>query len=117
MMNNLGQLLKNYIQNSQYDKNAIRMLNFYESNENCFSQDNPHGHFTGSAWVINPEKDQVLMTHHKKLNMWLQLGGHADGDKDLISVASAAAKEVNKTSIVEAIVDELSEEIKNSKLF
>ena len=49
MMKNLGQLLKNYIQNSQYDKNAIRMLNFYESNENCFSQDNPHGHFTGSA--------------------------------------------------------------------
>ena len=93
MMKNLGQLLKNYIQNSQYDKNAIRMLNFYENNENCFSQDNPHGHFTGSAWVINPEKDKVLMTHHKKLNMWLQLGGHADGDKDLISVALKEAKE------------------------
>ena len=93
MMKNLGQLLKDYIQNSQYDENAIRMLYFYENNKNCFSKYNPHGHFTGSAWVINPDKDQVLMTHHKKLNMWLQLGGHADGNKDLISVALKEAKE------------------------
>ena len=35
----------------------------------------------------------VLMTHHRKLNMWLQLGGHADGMEDLISVAIREAKE------------------------
>ena len=43
--------------------------------------------------MVTPDKSQVLMTHHKKLNMWLQLGGHADGIDDLISVAIREAKE------------------------
>ena len=92
-MKNLKQLLKTYIQRNPYEVNAIKMLNFFDNHDGCFEKDNLPGHFTGSAWVISPDKNKILMTHHKKLNMWLQLGGHADGEKDLKSVALKEAKE------------------------
>ena len=92
-MKNLRQLLKTYIQRNPYEVNAIKMLNFFDNHDGCFEKDNLPGHFTGSAWVISPDKNKILMTHHKKLNMWLQLGGHADGEKDLKSVAIKEAKE------------------------
>ena len=92
-MQNLKQLLKSYIQKNPYEVNAIKMLNFFNDHDGCFEKDNLPGHFTGSAWVISPDKNKILMTHHKKLNMWLQLGGHADGEKDLKLVAIKEAKE------------------------
>ena len=92
-MRNLGKLLEEYISAYPVEDAAIDMLEFFRKDPNCFQKDNQAGHFTGSAWVVTPDKSQVLMTHHKKLNMWLQLGGHADGIDDLISVAIREAKE------------------------
>ena len=106
-MKKLNELLKDYINLNRYDSNAMKMLNFYENNENCFSKENSKGHFTGSAWIISPEKDSVLMTHHKKLNMWLQLGGHADGDKDLINVALKEAEEESGFSNFNLLSEEI----------
>ena len=37
--------------------------------------------------------ERVLLTHHRKLDRWLQLGGHADGDRDLARVALREAEE------------------------
>ncbi|GAB2500970.1 NUDIX hydrolase [Arenimonas alkanexedens] len=51
------------------------------------------GHFTGSAWVISGDGLRVLLMHHRKLDRWLQLGGHADGDADLPRVALREAQE------------------------
>ncbi len=51
------------------------------------------GHLTGSAWVVSPDRKRVLLTHHRKLDKWLQLGGHADGDPDLAAVARREAHE------------------------
>jgi len=92
-LRNLGKLLEEYIATYPNEEVAIDMLEFFNKDENCFQKDNQKGHFTGSAWVVTPDKSQVLMTHHKKLDMWLQLGGHADGIDDLISVAIREAKE------------------------
>ena len=92
-MRNLDKLLEEYIVAYPKEKAAINMLDFFNKNGNSFSKDNQEGHFTGSAWIVNPDLSMVLMTHHKKLNMWLQLGGHADGIDDLISVAIREAKE------------------------
>jgi 8-oxo-dGTP pyrophosphatase MutT (NUDIX family) len=58
-----------------------------------FQRDHLPGHITGSAWIIDPKKEFVLLTHHAKLNRWLQPGGHADGDEDIIRVASREADE------------------------
>ncbi|HEY2346851.1 MAG TPA: NUDIX hydrolase [Xanthomonadaceae bacterium] len=51
------------------------------------------GHFTGSAWLVSADGRRVLLTHHRKLGLWLQLGGHADGDIDLARVALREAEE------------------------
>lgn len=51
------------------------------------------GHFTASAWVATPDGAAVLLTHHKKLDKWLQMGGHADGESDLPAVAVREAYE------------------------
>ena len=51
------------------------------------------GHLTASALVVNNERTHALLTHHKKLNRWLQLGGHCDGDANLARVALREAIE------------------------
>jgi 8-oxo-dGTP pyrophosphatase MutT (NUDIX family) len=51
------------------------------------------GHFTASAWLVAPDGYRVLLTHHRKLGMWLQLGGHADGERDFARVALTEARE------------------------
>ena len=51
------------------------------------------GHLTGSAWLVDGGGKRVLLTHHRKLDRWLQLGGHADGDADLARVALREAEE------------------------
>ena len=51
------------------------------------------GHFTGSAWLVDGAGTRVLLTHHRKLERWLQLGGHADGERELAQVALKEAEE------------------------
>ena len=51
------------------------------------------GHLTGSAWVVTSDGRQALLMHHRKLDRWLQPGGHADGDWDLAGVALREATE------------------------
>jgi 8-oxo-dGTP pyrophosphatase MutT (NUDIX family) len=60
----------------------------------CFERDfwRP-GHVTGSAWLLDGRRERVLLTHHRKLGRWLQLGGHADGDEDVRRVACREAME------------------------
>jgi 8-oxo-dGTP pyrophosphatase MutT (NUDIX family) len=92
-LKNLATLLENYLIEYPHDNAATNMLDFFNKKGNSFSKENKEGHFTGSAWIVSPDRSMVLMTHHRKLNMWLQLGGHADGTEDLISVAIREAKE------------------------
>ena len=66
---------------------------FVAANPGCFERANTAGHFTGSALVVNPSLTKVLLTHHRKLDMWLQLGGHADGVPRLHEVAMTEANE------------------------
>lgn len=58
-----------------------------------FERVHAEGHFTGSAWVVSADGERVLLTHHRKLGLWLQPGGHADGDTDLARVALREAEE------------------------
>ena len=59
----------------------------------AFDRDRIPGHFTGSSWLVAPDGLRVLLTHHRKLDRWLQPGGHADGDPDLAGVALREARE------------------------
>jgi 8-oxo-dGTP pyrophosphatase MutT (NUDIX family) len=59
----------------------------------AFTRGRLHGHFTASAWLVARDDERVLLTHHRKLQRWLQLGGHADGEADLAAVALREAEE------------------------
>lgn len=66
---------------------------FLREQEDPFLRTCAPGHFTGSALVVDPGLEYVLLTHHKKLGKWLQLGGHADGDSSLEQVAWKEVRE------------------------
>ncbi len=73
---------------------------FANSEPNCFQRDCWSGHVTGSAWVVNSQRNRVLLTHHRKLDRWLQLGGHSDGDGDVLRVACREAHEESGLMVV-----------------
>ena len=60
---------------------------------NPFMRERLAGHLTASSWLVDRSGLRVLLTHHRKLDRWLQLGGHADGDIDLPRVALREAEE------------------------
>jgi 8-oxo-dGTP pyrophosphatase MutT (NUDIX family) len=64
-----------------------RFIEFVQKNEDCFERHLLVGHITASAFIFDIENNKILLLHHKKLNKWLQPGGHCDGDKDTLSVA------------------------------
>jgi 8-oxo-dGTP pyrophosphatase MutT (NUDIX family) len=59
----------------------------------CFERTCRPGHITGAAWIISADRRRFLLTHHRKLNRWLQLGGHADGQGHVEEVALREARE------------------------
>lgn len=67
----------------------LELLNY----PNCFERSLLHAHFTGSAWVVNQDLSKALLTHHAKLDKWLQLGGHADGMENIAEVAKKELQE------------------------
>lgn len=79
-----------------------RMIELLEATERCFWRDQFPGHFTGSALVVNADGSQALLHHHRKLDRWLQFGGHCDGDEDVLRVARREALE--ESGIADLIV-------------
>lgn len=66
---------------------------FVEAHPDCLMRSCAPGHVTGSAWIVSPDRQRVLLTLHHGLRKWLQLGGHADGDPNLLAVALREAHE------------------------
>ena len=70
-----------------------RFLSLLRNFENCYRRSLVTGHMTASAWIVDKRGEQVLLVHHKKLDRWLQPGGHADGDENILNVARKEAEE------------------------
>ena len=87
-------LLKEY---SPYDTTENEMhqalTRFVQENENCFDRTLQQGHITGSAWLVDKNREHVFFTHHKKLGQWFQPGGHSDGDPNTLAVSMREASE------------------------
>ncbi len=66
---------------------------FVRVHADCFERSCQDGHVTGSAWIVSPDHSKFLLTHHRKFDRWLQLGGHSDGDPDALRVALREARE------------------------
>lgn len=80
---------------------------FVKEHAECFERSLPIGHVTGSAWVVDREREHVLLTHHRKLGRWLQPGGHADGDPEVLEVALREAREESGLERVDAVTEEI----------
>ncbi len=72
---------------------AERFRSFVVGHTDCFERSCVPGHITGSAWLVSADGARFLLTHHRKLGRWLQLGGHSDGDPDTAAVALREATE------------------------
>ncbi len=64
-----------------------RARRLVHAHPDIFHRDQWPAHVTGSAWVVNPARDRVILLHHRKHDRWFQPGGHADGDADVVRVA------------------------------
>ena len=106
-MKSLEQLIIHYAETYPKEMAPHDMLKFLDEETGYFLRNNYNGHFTGSAWIISPDKSNILMTHHKKLGKWVQLGGHADGENDLLKVAIREAKEESGIQQIKVLSEEI----------
>ena len=79
--------------NEQEEKDRALILHALRTNEDIFTRQNTMAHMTASAWVLNPAHDRVLMAWHNIYHSWSWLGGHADGETDLMAVALREVRE------------------------
>ena len=86
--------------NEQEERDRTELLRRLRSGEDLYTRDNSAGHLTASAWVVSPDRRRVLMAYHNIYDSWSWLGGHADGDRDLLAVA---AREVREESGLTAV--------------
>lgn len=105
---NLIDLLRFYQNNYPLEALTVdRYIKFVESHSDCFERSQLSGHVTGSAWLVNSAGSHVLLTHHRKLNRWLQLGGHADGHTNALEVALKEAYEESGIQQIRALDSQL----------
>ena len=79
--------------NEQEERDLAELICRLESGEPLFDRENTSAHLTASAWVTTPDRSRVLMAYHNLYDSWAWLGGHADGEQDLLAVALREAQE------------------------
>jgi ADP-ribose pyrophosphatase YjhB (NUDIX family) len=105
---NLVEKLKSYVPfNEQEEKDKVFILQCLEQQDNIFTRDNKMVHMTASAWIVNQDRTKVLMAYHKIYDSWAWLGGHADGEEELLKVAIKEAKEESGVESVKPIEENI----------
>ena len=94
---------KPFDEREEVDKNA--MIEFMDNNKDVLTRDNHIGHLTTSAWIVNKERTKVLMIYHNIFKSWAWVGGHADGEADLLSVVKREIKEETGITNIKLLSD------------
>lgn len=79
--------------NEQEERDKELILRCLETEKDIFTRENHLAHMTASAWIVNESRTKVLMAYHNIYKSWSWLGGHADGETDLLKVALKEAQE------------------------
>lgn len=70
------------------ERDRQAMLALVETEPSCFARTTfAPGHFTGSVFIFSPDSGLVLLHHHRRLDRWLQMGGHDEGEFDPAATA------------------------------
>lgn len=93
--------------NEQETTDKVLMLSWLEHNDDAFSRENAIAHVTVSGWVVNKDRSKVLMVYHNIYDSWSWLGGHADGETDLLSVAVKEVKEESGLAEVHPVSEDI----------
>jgi 8-oxo-dGTP pyrophosphatase MutT (NUDIX family) len=105
--NALIEALRKYKTDYEAERPFIPAFLSLLAHPNAFLRTHLPGHITGSAWIIDESASNVLLTHHAKLNRWLQPGGHADGDEDIMAVAVREAMEETGLTALNPVIEDL----------
>ena len=101
---NLISQIENYIPfNRQEEQDKKEMLRRLRSGEELYTRENASAHLTASAWVVSPDRKKVLMAYHNLYDSWAWLGGHADGERDLLGVALREVREESGLTDVQPV--------------
>lgn len=84
---------------------AERIRHFVETEQRWWERTNPHGHVTASAWIVSTDRTAALLVHHRKLNRWLQPGGHIENDQTVHAAALREAREESGLATIRALGD------------
>ncbi|MGB3160088.1 MAG: NUDIX hydrolase [Carnobacterium sp.] len=106
-MNLIEQINHYHPFNAQEMKDQEEILHYLKTFDNLLTRENEQAHLTSSAWVVNKARTKVLMAYHNIYQSWSWLGGHADGDADLLHVALKETQE--ETGLL--AIDSVSEDI------
>ena len=100
--------IKNYNPfNEQESKDKELILKSIRQFDNILTRDNELLHMTSSAFVVNKDRDKILMIHHNIYNSWAWTGGHADGEEDLYQVAIKEAKEETGIKEIRPVISDI----------
>ena len=95
--------IENYIPANEQEENDKKvMLDYMKHNPDYLTRENKVAHFTTSIWTVNKERTKTLMVYHNIYDSWSWIGGHADGEEDLVKVALRELKE--ETGVENAIL-------------
>src|SRR5262245_56631334 len=84
-----------------------RIEEFVIEHERCLDRTLAIGHLTASSWILDESRTHALLTHHRKLNLWVQLGGHLENDLDLLGAARREAVEESGLRELTPVLDEI----------
>ena len=104
-MDLLRQLEEYHPYNEQEERDRNIIIRCLKEEKDIFTRDNAMAHMTASAWVVNRERTKVLMAYHNIYQSWSWLGGHADGEQDLLQVAVREVKEESGLKQVRPVTD------------
>ena len=89
--------------NEQEQADQALILRCFGGPEDLFSRQSRLAHMTASAWIVNPGRTKVLMAYHNIYRSWSWLGGHADGDRDLLAVSMREVREESGLTAVRPV--------------
>ncbi|MDD7148295.1 MAG: NUDIX hydrolase [Lachnospiraceae bacterium] len=102
--------IRNYIpynEQEEHDREELLYLLETGGGRDLFTRENKTAHMTASAWVVNPDRSKVLMVYHNIYHSWSWLGGHADGECDLLNVAIREVQEESGIQNVTPVSDDI----------